>query len=126
MPNAVSVPNAASDNAASDNAASDNATASGTYDEWTSCGGYVLAKGESVIVVSSKDPSIMYKVTRAANSNSIYCSCPAWKFQRLNPAVRTCKHCIAVCGAKAERLRCAQATLCLQQMNELMGKNFKI
>lgn len=22
----------------------------------------------------------------------VYCSCPSWKFQRVTPALRTCKH----------------------------------
>jgi len=97
-----------------------------TYAEWEANGGYELSNGESVLVISAANPSILYKVAKAASGTSVYCSCPAWKYQKLNPAVRTCKHCIAVCGAKAERLRCAQATMCLQQMNDLMGKTYKI
>ena len=97
-----------------------------TQVEWEANGGYELANGESVFVISSSNSSIHYKVSKAATGSSVYCSCPAWKFQKLNPAVRTCKHCIAVCGAKAERLRCAKATMCLQQMNDLMGKTYKI
>ena len=97
-----------------------------TFTQWTQQGGYQLSKGEAVFVISDTDPAMTYKVAMSANSSSVYCSCLAWKYQRLNPAVRTCKHCIAVCGAQAERVRCAKATLCLQQMNEMMGKNFKI
>jgi len=97
-----------------------------TYAEWEAAGGYELSHGESVLVISATNPSIQYKVTKATSGTSVYCSCPAWKFQKLNPAVRTCKHCIAVCGAKAERVRCALATMCLQQMNDLMGKSYKI
>ena len=89
-------------------------------------GGYVLKNGESVQVASDKDPSLTYTVTRAHKGASVYCSCPAWKFQRLNPAVRTCKHCIAVCGAKEERLRTASATLHLSQMNDCMGTSYKV
>lgn len=104
----------------------DPSTDKKTYTQWTQHGGYQLSKGEAVYVISDTDPSTTYKVTMSGNSSSVYCSCLAWKYQRLNPAVRTCKHCIAVCGAQAERVRCAKATLCLQQMNEMMGKNFKI
>lgn len=33
----------------------------------------------------------------------VYCSCPSWKFQRVTPALRTCKHI-----AKARQLLQAQ------------------
>lgn len=35
-----------------------------------------------------------HKIVRGANGH-IYCSCPAWRFQKVNPLKRTCKHLIA-------------------------------
>jgi hypothetical protein len=42
-------------------------------------------------VPSSSNPEVVYTIRRGADGN-VYCSCPAWKFQKLNPAQRTCKH----------------------------------
>lgn len=75
-----------------------------TTDEWIKLCGYDLKPGESVMVKGKKDE--IYKVTRSKKiPESVYCSCPAWKYQRLNPVIRTCKHCVAVCGKEAEELR---------------------
>jgi len=40
---------------------------------------------------SLSDPSRSYAV-QTGKDGVIYCSCPAWKFQRLSPRERTCKH----------------------------------
>lgn len=37
-----------------------------------------------------------YKIMRAKRIDSVYCSCDAWKFQRLAPALRSCKHIRAI------------------------------
>jgi hypothetical protein len=37
------------------------------------------------------DSGKTYKVRAVANG-AIYCSCPAWKNQRLRPSQRSCKH----------------------------------
>jgi DNA ligase-1 len=37
-----------------------------------------------------------YKIARAKRIDSVYCSCDAWKFQRLAPALRSCKHIRAI------------------------------
>lgn len=52
----------------------------------------VLGPGEHCHIQSKTDPKKYYKITRPKNGDSVYCSCPAWKFQRKNPLVRTCKH----------------------------------
>jgi hypothetical protein len=77
--------------------------------QWKNYGGYELAPGESVKVKGSFDN--VYIVKRSQKiTNSVYCSCPAWKYQRLNPIYRTCKHCQAVCGEVAESLRIKRNT----------------
>lgn len=40
---------------------------------------------------SSSNPEKFYTVTEG-NDGVVYCSCPAWKFQRLAAAMRSCKH----------------------------------
>lgn len=45
---------------------------------------------------SAKTP---YEIRRAKDGKSVYCSCPSWKFQRLPPASRTCKHIVAMKAA---------------------------
>ena len=53
------------------------------------------AGGKIYIPASSKDKG--YHVVRMPKSGGkIYCSCPAWKFQKLPAAERTCKHCDVV------------------------------
>lgn len=78
-------------------------------EQWRKHGGYELAPGESVKVKGSLDPEgihTIYTVKRSEKvPNSVYCSCPAWKYQKLHPLVRTCKHCKAVCGDSTEMRR---------------------
>jgi len=61
--------------------------------EWIEFGGYTLDAGEGVEVVSGINT---YIVKCSKSGNCVYCSCPAWKYQRLPPRERTCKHCVAV------------------------------
>ncbi len=82
-----------------------------TIEEWKQQGGVTLANGTSVYVMGRE----VYKVSRARKGDSMYCSCPAWKFQNLHPLRRTCKHCEAVCGKENEALRIAMATVCILQ-----------
>lgn len=78
-----------------------------TTSEWAALGGYTLFPGEEVQVKGTK-PTDIYVVKRSAKvPHSVYCSCPAWKFQRLSPVLRTCKHCQAVCGIVNEAKRVA-------------------
>jgi DNA ligase 1 len=86
-----------------------------TTHEWAGQKGYALANGEKVLVRSDTSDEV-YSVARARQGDSVYCSCPAWKYQRSNPRCRTCKHCEAVCGKKAEAIRVARATLELLEM----------
>ena len=72
--------------------------------QWIRRGGYVMQRGEKVGVIGSKGD--VYNVIKAKRDDSIYCSCPAWKYQKKHPGFRTCKHCIAVCGEEQEEARC--------------------
>lgn len=54
-----------------------------------------LEPGEHVKVAGSGGAS--HTVTMSAKGN-LYCSCPAWKFQKVASELRTCKHCDAVAG----------------------------
>jgi hypothetical protein len=67
-----------------------------TMEQWKACGGAKLSAGEFVFVRGSRDPTEVHKVTMDRAGASIYCSCPAWKYQRIAPILRTCKHCEAV------------------------------
>jgi ATP-dependent DNA ligase len=51
----------------------------------------------STLVTSSTNPNTKYKVA----DGCISCSCPAWRYQRLPPAMRHCKHTRQVCPDKA-------------------------
>ena len=43
-------------------------------------------------VPSSSNPEVVYTIKRGGDGN-VYCSCPAWKFQKgVSPKDRTCKH----------------------------------
>ena len=55
-----------------------------------------LEAGDKIYIpASSKDKG--YHILRMPKSGGkIYCSCPAWKFQKLPAAERTCKHCDVV------------------------------
>lgn len=86
-----------------------------TIEEWKKQGGVTLANGASVYVMGRE----MYKVSRARKGDSVYCSCPAWRFQRVHPLRRTCKHCEAVCGEDNEAIRIAKATVCILQKNAI-------
>ena len=41
--------------------------------------------------VPSSSSNATYKI-QLGDDNNVYCSCPAWKFQKLPPKARTCKH----------------------------------
>jgi len=42
-------------------------------------------------IPSASNPEVVYTIRRGHDGN-VYCSCPAWKFQKLAPKDRTCKH----------------------------------
>jgi hypothetical protein len=80
-----------------------------TVEDWEAEGGIVLSPGETVFVKGRET----YQVSRARQGDGIFCNCAAWKFQKLHPLRRTCKHCEAVCGKQNEALRIAMATVAL-------------
>lgn len=82
-----------------------------TIEEWEARGGITLEQGQSVFVTGRKT----YKVTRGRKGDGMYCSCDAWKYQRLHPLCRTCKHCEAVCGKSIEAMRTAVNTVTVLQ-----------
>ncbi len=67
-----------------------------TVDEREECDGFDLAPGGSVWVQSKRD---IYKVTKAKAGN-YYCTCFAWRFQRLSPFLRVCKHTLLIKGSR--------------------------
>jgi hypothetical protein len=99
-------------------------TSEKTIAQWQTFGGYVLANGEKVSVHGDSDKT--YEVSKTANGDNIWCTCPAWKYQRKNPLVRTCKHCEAVCGASQEAKRVSDNVAKLMFLNMTQGKNYKI
>lgn len=60
--------------------------------------GTELAPGKFVLVESERDPSIVYTVQMSRAGDCVYCSCPAWKYQKISPNLRMCKHTISVYG----------------------------
>jgi hypothetical protein len=48
--------------------------------------------GDKIYIAGSKN-NTYYTVTVPKTRGALpYCSCPAWKYQRKNPAERVCKH----------------------------------
>ena len=64
-----------------------------TIEQFKVANGMMLKPGEHVKVAGSGGAS--HTVTMSAKGN-LYCSCPAWKFQKVASELRTCKHCDAV------------------------------
>lgn len=52
------------------------------------------------IVASSSNALLSYEV-KTYEDGSMFCTCPAWKFQKVTPAKRMCKHCHEVVATKA-------------------------
>jgi hypothetical protein len=51
-----------------------------------------MAAGPVLVTVPSEsNPSKSYEI-RLGHDGNVYCSCPAWKFQKIHPHLRTCKH----------------------------------
>ena len=49
--------------------------------------GPVVARMES----HSREGTV-YEIRQSGDRTHLYCNCPAWRFQRLPPRERTCKH----------------------------------
>lgn len=54
-------------------------------------------------VPSSSNPSVAYEI-RLGGDGNVYCTCPAWKFQKLPPKERSCKHMKELSGQIAKTL----------------------
>lgn len=50
----------------------------------------VIDRGYFVLIQSGSN---VYKVANAATDHNIYCICPSWIYQKLQPIQRSCKHC---------------------------------
>jgi hypothetical protein len=81
-----------------------NSSMTKTFTEWITLGGYPLENGEMVSVKNDANDNV-YTVKRAKTGSSVHCSCPAWKFQKIYPQCRTCKHCTAVLGKEEDMRR---------------------
>lgn len=46
----------------------------------------------TITVPSDSRPGTTYTVQRSERTGDWYCSCPSWRFQRVAPSVRSCKH----------------------------------
>jgi hypothetical protein len=57
-----------------------------------------LQPGEAMPIESKTHPGIIYIIIMSHSGKHMYCTCPAWKYQRLNPLLRTCKHLQEVLG----------------------------
>jgi len=44
-----------------------------------------------IMTVPSSTGTTEYDIKLGKDGN-VYCSCPAWRFQKLHPHARTCKH----------------------------------
>lgn len=54
-------------------------------------------------VPSKSNPCISYEVRRGKDGN-VYCTCPAWRFQKRSPKERTCKHLKALAADMVQHL----------------------
>jgi hypothetical protein len=52
-------------------------------------------------VKSQSQPGTQYEIRLSKDGSHTYCTCPSWRFQRLPPRQRTCKH----LKARALRMR---------------------
>lgn len=43
------------------------------------------------MVASSSNPAVQHEI-RLGGDGVVYCTCPAWRFQRKSPSARQCKH----------------------------------
>jgi DNA ligase 1 len=55
-----------------------------------------LKPGESIKVPSDKVIGTFYTVKMSRAGDCVYCDCPAWKYQKLNPLKRVCKHTLRI------------------------------
>ena len=44
-----------------------------------------------------------YEIRQADDGKTLYCTCPSWRFQRLPPKQRTCKHLKAFAAARRRK-----------------------
>lgn len=59
-----------------------------------------FAPGRALYIAAASPPGAHYCVRRPRQAAALpYCTCAAWKFQRLAPAARVCKHTAAVLAA---------------------------
>lgn len=62
--------------------------------------GLSLKPGDKVRVAGSKE-GVFYTLTCARKDGRVYCSCPAWRFQKAAAPVRECKHTRAAAAGQA-------------------------
>ena len=63
---------------------------------------------EPVYVKSEANNSQYYTLKYSERRDSYHCTCPHWKYQKLHPYARTCKHLCAVRGDNVENARLEQ------------------
>ena len=63
-----------------------------------------MATGTVLATVPSSSSSAVYEI-RLGGDGNVYCTCPAWKFQKLPPKERTCKHMKALSGQIASMVK---------------------
>ncbi len=56
-------------------------------------GSLAMKAGEKVYILASSKEGGYHVVSKPKAGGKVYCSCPAWRFQKLPAAERTCKHC---------------------------------
>ena len=85
-----------------------------------------LNDGSAIEVPSHTDSNKTYIIKKYPETNTIFCSCPAWKYQKKVGCVRTCKHIIRLEGWDNEVKRITQNKTFLTNKVTKKGIPYKI
>ena len=77
-------------------------------------------------VPSHTDSNKKYLIKKYRNTNTVFCSCPAWKYQKKCAPVRTCKHIIKLNGWDNEVKRISENKKIFMNRLTKKGNPYKV
>ena len=77
--------------------------------------GYELGPKEKIQIQGLTNIYTIYKKRTSEGYEYVYCTCPAWLYNKNPDIAKTCKHCKAVCGVIKEKRRCATAKIYIEK-----------